>query len=226
MKLGFYSPYFIVSKKGHAGTQLAPGYLKYAFPPVSLLHRPCAKIREDEEQVLLVAPFWLTWTWFSDLMLLTTAPPWKVDLLSVQFGTRPPRVASGRNRGPHWPSQTMIYTIHQARAPSMRQAYALRWGLFLDWCSSRQEDPQRCSTGVVLSFLQEKLECRLSPQHHLIVRFLRGGEPASSAPGGGRPSLGIALHVYVDHTQSFRYSEQLFGGQQKGNAVSKQKLAH
>ncbi len=38
-----------------------------------------------------------------------------------------------------------------------------------------------------------------------------------------------ALHIYVDHTRSFRSSEQLFvchGGQQKGKAVSKQKLAH
>ncbi len=38
-----------------------------------------------------------------------------------------------------------------------------------------------------------------------------------------------ALHIYVDRTRSFRSSEQLFvchGGQQKGKAVSKQRLAH
>ncbi len=38
-----------------------------------------------------------------------------------------------------------------------------------------------------------------------------------------------ALRQYVDRTQSFRTSEQLFvcyGGQQKGNAVSKQSMAH
>ncbi|KAL0172248.1 hypothetical protein M9458_032559, partial [Cirrhinus mrigala] len=38
-----------------------------------------------------------------------------------------------------------------------------------------------------------------------------------------------ALRTYVDHTRSFRRSEQLFvcfGGQQKGNAISKQRLAH
>ncbi len=38
-----------------------------------------------------------------------------------------------------------------------------------------------------------------------------------------------ALRIYVDRTQSFRNSEQLFvchGGQQKGKAVSKQRLAH
>ncbi len=38
-----------------------------------------------------------------------------------------------------------------------------------------------------------------------------------------------ALRIYVDRTQSFRTSDQLFvcfGGQQKGSAVSKQRLAH
>ncbi len=38
-----------------------------------------------------------------------------------------------------------------------------------------------------------------------------------------------ALRHYVDRTQSFRTSDQLFvchGGRQKGNAVSKQRMAH
>ncbi len=69
--------------------------------------------------------------------------------------------------------------------------------LFATWCSSRREDPRRCMIGVVLSFLQERLERRLSPstlkvyvaaitahhdavdgrslgKHDLIVRFLKG----------------------------------------------------
>ncbi len=61
---------------------------KYAFPP--LAQTPC-KIREDEEQVLLVAPYWPNRTWFPDLMLLATAPPWPIplrkDLLSQRRGT-------------------------------------------------------------------------------------------------------------------------------------------
>ncbi len=61
-----------------------------------------------------------------------------------------------------------------------------------------------------------------------------GSEPASAAPGGGRPSPSFArpvraLRQYMDRTQSFRTSEQLFvcyGGQQKGKAVSKQRMSH
>ncbi len=64
---------------------------KYEFPPVSLLAQTLCKVREDEEQVLLVAPFWPTRTWFPELILLATAPPWPIplrkDLLSQGLGT-------------------------------------------------------------------------------------------------------------------------------------------
>ncbi len=94
-------------------------------------------------------------------------------------------------------STVVVETIIQARAPSTRQTYALKWSLFVNWCSSCREDPRRCTIGVVLSFLQKRLERRLSPstlkvyvaaieahhdavdgrslgKHDLIVRFLKG----------------------------------------------------
>ncbi|KAK9969751.1 hypothetical protein ABG768_027900, partial [Culter alburnus] len=67
------------------------GLRKYAFPPVSLLAQTLCKVREDEEQVLLVAPYWPNRTWFPELSLLATAPPWPIplrkDLLSQRWGT-------------------------------------------------------------------------------------------------------------------------------------------
>ncbi len=91
----------------------------------------------------------------------------------------------------------VVNTITSARALSTRQAYRLKWNLFVDWCSPRREDPRRCPTAVVLSFLQDGLERRLSPstlkvyvaaiaahhdavdgkslgKHDLVIRFLRG----------------------------------------------------
>ncbi len=247
---------------------------------------------------------------------------------------------------------SVVNTITSARAPSTRHAYRLKWNLFVDWCSSRREDPRRCPIAVMLSFLQDGLERRLSPstlkvyvaaiaahhdavngksvgKHDLVVRFLRGArrlnpprphlvpswdlpsvltalkeepfEPLQSVelkvmsiktvlltalasvkrvgdlqafsvddsclefgpaeshiflrprPGyvpkvptdqvvnlqalpreEADPAIALlcpvcALRVYVDRTQSFRISDQLFvcfGGQQKGKAVSKQRLAH
>ncbi len=93
--------------------------------------------------------------------------------------------------------QEVALTITSARAPSTRRAYTLKWNLFVEWCSSHQEDPRRCSIRAVLSFLQQGLERRLSPstlkvyvaaisayhdpvegksvgKHNLVVRFLRG----------------------------------------------------
>ncbi|KAI2644574.1 Dimethylamine dehydrogenase [Labeo rohita] len=78
-------------RQGRTGTQLDCLGPKYAFPPVSLFAQTLCKIREDGEQVLLVAPYWPTRTWFVDLTLLATALPWKIplrkDLLSQGMGT-------------------------------------------------------------------------------------------------------------------------------------------
>ncbi len=64
---------------------------KYAFPLVSLLAQTLCKLREDEKQVLLVAPHWPTRTWFPELISLATARPWRIplrkDLLSEGLGT-------------------------------------------------------------------------------------------------------------------------------------------
>ncbi len=91
----------------------------------------------------------------------------------------------------------VVNTITSARAMSTRQAYRLKWNLFVVWCSPRREDPCRCPIAVVLSFLQDGLERRLSPstlkvyvtaiaahhdavdgkslgKHDLVIRFLRG----------------------------------------------------
>ncbi len=110
----------------------------------------------------------------------------------------PPCVAPGRDAADlSGLPPAVVETIIQARAPSTRQTYALKWSLFATWCSSRREDPRRCTIWVVLSFLQERLERRLSPytlkvyvaaiaahhdavdgrslgKHELIVRFLKG----------------------------------------------------
>ncbi|KAL0147675.1 hypothetical protein M9458_057010 [Cirrhinus mrigala] len=196
---------------GHPGTQLAPGTHQVRLSPSE---PPCTDLVQDPGGrgaglagcALLAHP---------DLVPRTHAPrnsPSLEDspeegpsfsgdghhLAPAPPSVEPSRLASGRDAADlSGLPQAMIDTITQARAPSTRQAYVLRWGLLVDWCSSRREHPQRCSIRVVLSFLQEKLERRLSPstlkvyvsaivayhdavdglplgRHHLIVRFLRG----------------------------------------------------
>ncbi len=113
----------------------------------------------------------------------------------------------------------VVETIIQARAPSTRQTYILKrsqFVLFAIWCSSPREDPRRCTIGVVLSFLQERLERRLSPstlkvyvaaiaahhdavdgrslgKHDLIVRFLKGARRMNPYRSPLVPSLDLSI---------------------------------
>ncbi len=111
--------------------------------------------------------------------------------------------------------QEVALTITSARAPSTRRAYTLKWNLFVEWCSSHQEDPRRCSIRAVLSFLQQGLERRLSPstlkvyvaaisayhdpvegksvgKHNLVVRFLRGARRLNPPRPPSLPSWDLA----------------------------------
>ncbi len=92
----FHCQLFYSLSEGTLGTDALAhswprGLRKYTFPPVSLLAQTLCKVREDEEQVLLVAPYWPNRTWFPELMLHATAPPWQIplrrDLLSQRGGT-------------------------------------------------------------------------------------------------------------------------------------------
>ncbi len=206
------------------------GLRKYAFPPVSLVAQTLCKVREEEEQILLVVPYWPTRTWFPELMLLVIAPPWQIplrkDLLTRRRGTlwhpRPDlwklhvwsleRDAEVLGDLP----QEVVDTITSARAPSTRHAYALKWNLFVEWCSSHREDPRRCPIRVVLSFLQQGLERRLSPstlkvyvaaiaanhdpvegksvgKHDWVVRFLRGARRLNPPRPPSIPSWDLSL---------------------------------
>ncbi|KAI2644810.1 hypothetical protein H4Q32_024702 [Labeo rohita] len=94
-------------------------------------------------------------------------------------------------------SESVLNTISQARAPSTRRLYALKWSVFSAWCSTRGEDPVSCDISVILSFLQELLDKGCSPstlkvyvaaitashapiagqsvgRNNLVVRFLKG----------------------------------------------------
>ncbi len=112
--------------------------------------------------------------------------------------------------------QEVVDTITSARALSTRHAYALKWNLFVEWCSSHREDPWKGPIRVVLSFLQQGLERRLSPstlkvyvaviaanhdpvegksvgKHDLVIRFLRGAGRLNPPRPPSIPSWDLSL---------------------------------
>ncbi len=78
-----------------------------------------------------------------------------------QYGTLDPSCGLstfGRSTGAYWPPRASVNTISEARAPSTRRLYALKWSVFSTWCLNRGENPSTSELAVVLSFLQELLD--------------------------------------------------------------------
>ncbi len=54
--------------------------------------------------------------------------------------------------------ERVLSTMAEARAPSTRCLYALKWSIFSAWCQDRDVEPVTSDVSVVLSFLQEMLD--------------------------------------------------------------------
>ncbi len=124
-----------------------PNLLLYAFPPITLLPQAIRRIREHKHKVLLVAPLWRNQHWLSELSQLLTAAPWPIplrqDLLSQANNNvaSPARAVGSVSLASRWEltdlPESIQNTISQARAPSTRCLYALKWSVFTAWCSTR-----------------------------------------------------------------------------------------
>ncbi len=199
------------ARHGCTGTQLAPGPAQICVPPSEPASTDTVQDQGGRGAGLVSGSILAQ----QDLVPGTHAPRNSSSLAdSSEEGSafsetgRPLAPVSGPVETPHvvpgWDAevlgdlpQEVALTIASAWAPSTRRAYVLKWNLFVEWCSSHREDPQRCSIRAVLSFLQQGLECRLSPstlkfyvaaisahhdpiegksvgKHDMVIRFLRG----------------------------------------------------
>ncbi|KAI2664125.1 ORF V: Enzymatic polyprotein [Labeo rohita] len=185
-----------------------PNLLLYAFPLTSLIPQVLKRVREQHHKLLLVAPLWRTQPWFSELCQLLCAAPWPIppeagpSLSGERVHMAPPTQSVGLTplvfgRESENLPEGVLNTISQARAPSTRRLYALKWSVFSTWCSTRGKNPASCDISVILSFLQELLDKGRSPstlkvyvaaiaafhapiadqsigRNNLVVRFLKG----------------------------------------------------
>ncbi len=93
--------------------------------------------------------------------------------------------------------QEVVDTITLARAPSTRHAYALKWNLFVEWCSFHREAPRRCPIRVVLSFLQQELERRLSPSTLKVFVAAIAANHLTKVPYGGKKAESSTPPLYT-----------------------------
>ncbi|KAI2645832.1 ORF V: Enzymatic polyprotein [Labeo rohita] len=85
------------------------------------------------------------------------------NLAPAPRSLEPPPLVPGRDQEDFRDlSPSVVNTLLQARAPSTRRLYDLRWRIFVNWCSSHGKDPRSCGIKSVLSFLQEGLDRHLS----------------------------------------------------------------
>ncbi len=67
-----------------------PNVNLYAFPPIKLIPAVLCRVKVSSARLLLIAPFWPSQTWFSELTPLLYRPPWEIpirrDLLSQLQG--------------------------------------------------------------------------------------------------------------------------------------------
>ena len=139
----------------------------YAFPPLSVIPRVLAKLREScGTELTLVAPYWPQRSWFPDLLHLLLEPP-------VVFPERPDLLRLPRSRelyqGLHrlrlhaWRlrrftraagfSSTVASQASLMRRPSSRKVYQLKWQVYRAWCHSHGHSVSRPSLAKVADFL-------------------------------------------------------------------------
>ncbi len=79
--------------------------------------------------------------------------------------------------------ERVLNTISEARAPSTRCLYDLKWSVFSTWCLNRGENPSTSELAVALSFLQELLD---KGRCHSTLRVFVAAIAAFHAPIAGQ----------------------------------------
>ncbi len=96
------------------------------------------------------------------------SPEMRPPLSGKRNDLAPPARSMGATSLASWwePSvlpENVLNTISQARAPSTRRLYPLKWYIFSAWCTTPGADPEVGDISLILSFLQEPLEKGRSP---------------------------------------------------------------
>lgn len=84
-------------------------------------------------------------------------PNRRADLASKPDGTSSMGMASAESI-PQQLDETVRETLNNARAPSTRANYSIKWRIFAEWCLGLNVDPITCSVPLVLRFLQAQLD--------------------------------------------------------------------
>ncbi|KZS06472.1 Uncharacterized protein APZ42_030056 [Daphnia magna] len=140
----------------------------YAFPPFSLIRRGLGKIRKDQAELTLVAPYWPTQPWFPSLLELacerpllipheegpSSRPGWTPTPSPVERRATSDRLAVIRSRYETRDLQEgVIKYLRAADRPSTSATYQSALSAWVDWSIQRVQNPLSPTLNGVLSFL-------------------------------------------------------------------------
>ncbi len=114
--------------------------------------------------------------------------------VAPELGTMEPScvAASGLSEELNALQSRVIDTLTEARAPSTRRLYALKWGVFVKWCHQAHIDPVTCTVSDVLSFLQYRLDSGSLPS---TLKVYVAAIAAFRSPQGGQSIARNAMVV-------------------------------
>ncbi len=148
-----------------------PDMKLYAFPLVKLNPAVLRRVKTCGLRLLLVAPFWPSQTWFSELISLMESDPWEIPVRKDLLGQLQGRIWHPRPKiwklADHRPplaldlSDGVRETIDRARALSTRMLYSSKWRVFESWCLANAVDPVssrlvQCWSSYSISFRLER----------------------------------------------------------------------
>ena len=140
--------------------------LIYAFPCFSLIERVVQKLRQDQGELILVAPVWLTQGWFTAVMELLIDKPriFKVhpDTLSLQHSHKiHPLVnhlhlmacrLSGKRIKAETFRKTLLKSSWRNSTKKQYSSYINRW---ISYCNKREINPIFTPLSNVIEFLTD-----------------------------------------------------------------------
>ncbi len=141
---------------GRTGTQLASGFMQVCVSPSEPTRTDAVQAQGGWE----AGPAGCSGLAHPDLVFQTNSPHDSTSL--AHSSEKWPPLSGARHRmapasrsvkpppvAPGWDAADLsglpppvVETITQARAPSTRQTYALKWSLFVNWCSSPEKTPE------------------------------------------------------------------------------------
>lgn len=147
-------------------------YYFYAFPCFSLIPRCMAKLRLDQGECILIAPVWVTQSWFPQVMEMITDTPYllpKRENLLTLPGTRKIhplhkkltlmacRLSGKPSQAERFLKKATNIIIASWRHGTQKQysTYIKKW---VHYCSERQTDKFQTNVNNVLEFLSELFE--------------------------------------------------------------------